>query len=482
MSRIRYVILFSIVLILALTAASAAAQGPPGSWASGIACVNLSATEKATIMLHFYQELDGASKLDFPDEIPAGGSKNYYSPSTPAGVPSPFTGSVVVSSDQQISCSVNTQTQSTGTTADPLRIGTSAGIGDDASTPVYAPQVIKNLSGPGFRWDSYIAVQNTTSSPVDVTVSYKDSGGNSIPAAEETDTIPGQSNRIFYQADNADLPNGIAAATISADDGTSPLAVVVNFYNDGLGAGTSQLHSYNGMFSGADKLYVPRIVRSFYGYNGGLSIQNIGNDPTTFKITFSFAGNEYVYDSPTIAPGAALPLYAPDMSDLDPVDALPVGLRSGSAVIDVQTGGPIIAIVNEDNRGGAGVPAERVGQGSSYNAVPDGTQTETVFFSQVTRNASIFSGGFQIANTTSTGGTCDISYVADADANETGVTLPANGSFQRYGPNVLNLNDGYNAAVSVDCTQPVVGINNLAVNPTSGAFGDSFTQGNGLNQ
>lgn len=476
---------FVIALVMAFVVGvwgSAHAQGPAGSWASGIACVNLDADNAAEINLAFYSEGDGTAVLNFPDTIPAGSSKNYFTPSSPPGVPAGFVGAVVVSSNQPVSCNVNTQKQSSGTQADPYRIATSAGVGlEGAAAEVYAPQVMKQLAG---AWSSYIAVQNTGSAAVDVTVTYVDSAGNPVPGATETVNIPGQSNNIFYQDANTGLPSGfIGAATISAEDGATGLATTVNFYNSGATSGTAQLHSYNGFTGGANTLYVPRIVRNFYGYNGGLSIQNIGAGNATVEITFSFAGNTYTYTSGAIAEGAALALYAPNIADLNPVDALPVGQRFGSAVIEVTSGGPIVAIVNEDNRGGPDVPAERVGQGSSYNAIAAGSETNTVFFAQVARHAgNIFSGGFQVANTTDNATTCDITYVAASGANETGVTLPANGSIARYAPNVPNLPDGYNAGVVVSCGEAVVGISNLAVNPGSGRFGDSFTQGNGLNQ
>jgi hypothetical protein len=327
-------------------------------------------------------------------------------------------------------------------------------------------------------------VQNTTTSAVNVTVSYKNRTGGAVGAATETVSIPGQSNHVFYQTDNANLPDGfIGAATIAAEGGAAPLAVTVNFYNSGSSSDTAQLHSYNGFSSGANVLYVPRIVRNYHGYNGGLSIQNVGNAATTVKITFTFAGKNYVYNSPSIAKGAALPLYAPDINALDPVDGLVNSLRFGSAVIEAAAGGSVVAIINEDNRGGPGIPQERVGQGSSYNAVPNGQQTNTVFFAQITRKASgIFSGGFQVANTTGTAATCDISYSGAPGANENNVALPKNGAIRRYAPDVANLADGYNASVTVQCTQPVVAISNLAAEPGSSKFGDSFTQANGLNQ
>jgi hypothetical protein len=485
MKKARFITGVTILALLLALVPSALAGPPPGNWVSGIACQNLSETDSASITLYFYQEGNSTAVLVYndPTPIPPNGSRNYYTPSSPPGVPEGFLGSVVVASNTPMACNVNTQTTGAGTTSDPYRMGTSAGFADTETSPtMYAPQVMKNLAG---TFSSYIAVQNTTTAATNVTVSYKDRFGAAIPAATETVSIPGQSNHVFYQTDNANLPNGfLGAAVISAQDGTSGLAVTVNFYNSGSSSSTAQLHSYNGFASGANKLLVPRIVRNYYGYNGGMSIQNVGSSTTKVTIDFTFAGGStYTYNSPNIAPGAALALYAPDMPALAGVDLLPVTHRFGSAVIQADPGGEIVAIINEDNRGGVGVPAERVGQGTTYNAILDGTQTDTVFLAQVPRKAGgIFSGGFQVANTTATAGTCSISYNSDTDANETNLTLPANGAIARYAPNVPNLNDGYNASVTVTCNRDIVAISNFAAEPGSGRYGDSFTQANGLNQ
>ena len=82
-------------------------------------------------------------------------------------------------------------------------------------------------------------------------------------------------------------------------------------------------------------------------------------------------------------------------------------------------------------------------------------------------------------NTTGVAGTCTIDYVAVPAAQELNVVLPANSGFLRYAPNVANLTDGFNAAVSVTCTQPIVGISNFQA---VGQYGDSFVQTNGLNR
>jgi hypothetical protein len=388
----------------------------------------------------------------------------------------------VIQSSTPLACNVNTQTTGTGTADNFYRIGTSAGFSDtEAGTTMYAPQVMKNLAG----WYSYISVQNTTDASVTVELTYKNAAGADVPAATESATIPGFSNHVFYQDSNAGLTDGfIGAATVSA---ATPLAVTVNFYNSGATSGEAQLHSYNGFSGGSDTLLIPRVVRRFYGYNGGLSIQNIGTIATAVTIEFSYAGNTYTHVTGSIAPGAALPLYAPNVAELAPVDVLPISQRFGSATITAnEAGAVIVAIVNEDNRGnpadndGNAVPIERVGQGSTYNAILNGSQTSDMFFAQIVNNAGgIFSGGFQVANTSATTGSCTATFVGGTTF---AIPLGAFGSASVYAPNVPGLPDGYNASVSVDCTVDIVGISNLAAKPGSGKLGDSFTQGNGLNQ
>lgn len=482
----KLVIAVTVFAFLLGTLGVAYAQGPAGSYASGIACANLGASP-ANISLSFYNG-DGTVALSYtdPTAIPVGGSRNYFTPSSPAGIPSGFLGSAVVSSDQQLACTVNTQAVGAGlgTVSNPARVDTSAGVtSDKTSSVLFAPQVIKALGG----FNSYVSVQNSENTAQVVYVSYVDRNGVAYPAARESFTIPAQSSHVFYQTQNANLPAGfLGGATITS---TGKLATVVAFYNNAANTASTQFNTYAAFPSGANKVLLPRVVRNYYGYQGGLSVQNVGSAATAVTVTFSFAGNTYVVPNVSINPGATYSPYLPGVAQLAPVDALPVGQRTGNAVVQAAPGGSIVAIVNEDNRGtcnsapGCGVIApEVVGSSNTYTGFPDGVQTTTTFFTQVTRKAgTIYSGGFQLANTTGTATTCNITYSGASAANETNVALAANGSFSRFGPNVANLPDGFNSSVKVVCGQPVVGISNLSARST-GYFGDSFAAANGLNQ
>jgi hypothetical protein len=340
----------------------------------------------------------------------------------------------------------------------------------------------------GSNWNSYIAVQNTESSPITVYVNYASRTGQTYPAARESFNIPAQTTHIFYQASNSNLPSDFLGGAVITS--TGKMAGTINYYNGATSYQTSQFHSYNAFASGANTLFVPRFVRNYYGYNGGLSIQNVGNAPTSVTVRFTFNGVQYVDSTVVVNPGATYSPYAPNIAALNPVDALSVGQRTGSALIQAAAGGTVVAIVNEDNRGTCGaaacpaIPANQVGWGSTYNAYLAGQQTPTSFFAQITSKvgaATQYGGGFQLQNTTGTATTCSISYSGASAANESGVQLAGNGSIFRYAPNVANLPAGFNSSVKVTCGQPIVGIANLAAR-NAAYWGDSMSTTNGLNQ
>jgi hypothetical protein len=473
MKKTAYVLSLLIALSMVLMIVSPVfAARPTGNWRSGIACQNLDAVNDSTVVLTFYPEGSGTAAVTYNSTILAGQSKNWLttSASSMPNFPSPFTGAGVVSSSTPLACNVNTEIQgATGTTSNPYRSGTSQGFNDTSiAVKLYVPQVMREY----FNYNSYVSVQNTGSSTVTVNVKYFDATtGNEVVAAAESASIPAQSSKVFYQSDNTALGTFIGAATIEAADGTTKLAAIANIYNNLANYTAAQLQSYNAVASGSSTLFVPRFVRKFFGYNSGMSVQNIGSVDTTVTITFTFGGTDYVYTSPTIKQNASLPLYAPNITELLGVDSIDMSLRAGSGKIVANApGAVIVAIINEDNRGA--YEAWRSGQGSTYNAPSMGEETGTVFFAQITRRViSIFSGGFQVANTTDQAGV--------PAAQELNVALPANSGFLRFAPNVANLPDGFNAAVTITCTKPIVGISNFqAVNQ----YGDSFVQTNGLNR
>lgn len=459
------VIAFVVVALVAMALPFAAyAQGPSGTYASGISCVNLGSSQ-ATYNITFYDDT-GAQSGQLSGTISAGGNVQYFTPNV-SEIPSGFLGSAVVSSDQPVACSVNTQTSS-GTT----RVGTSNGVSsDDTGTTLYATQVLNDLGG----FTSYVAVQNASDSAADVTATFYDNSGSSVHS--ETVNIPGNSSHVFYQDDGNLSAGFIGSATFEAVDGTTPLAGTVNFYNDGSSADTAQFLSYNTFTSGANTAYLPRLVKNIsgVGYTSGFSCQNLGPGSVDLEMNVTFtdqSDNSTVTATLTrtgLSEGQAWAAYLGNATGTA-LDGVSRGY--GSAVVTTTGGtGTVACTVNEDVR----APFANAGQGSTYSGIPDGEQSNTMFFPQVVALGSgSFEGGFQIANTTGTAATCD--YEFSDGTTVTGQALAANGSNSVFAPNHVS---SFNGSVTVNCDQPIVGIYNLTI---FGGDGDPFATNNGVNQ
>jgi hypothetical protein len=493
----KLIVIIAIFSLLAIPASSVAAKtsvaqplksGPSGTYSTEIFCTNVGSSATTVMQIKFYGSDSSTVILSYSDTTPidAGTSRSYFTPSLSPSLPNPFIGSAVVSADQPMECNVNTELvdANVGTSAVPARFGSAGGLdSSQIGTTLFLPQVCKSYSG----WSSYFAVQNTESTAITVSVSYADRYGVAYPSANESVSVPAQSNHIFYLEDNGNIPsNFLGGATVTS---TGKMAGIVNFYYTGADYTTAQFLSYTAFSSGANKLLVPNFVRNFYGYQGGLSVQNVGGANTSVTITFTFAGSSYVYTSGTIVPGATIALYAPDITEIAAVDSLPVNQRTGSAVIQAATGGLIVANVNVDNRNTCTasscgtITTNSLGQSATYSAVNNGTQTNTVYFVQVARHVGTadFSGGYAYSNTTSNATTCSVTFPSAPAANQTGVALAANDTNSIYAPNVTNLPDGFNGSVIVTCGQPIIGISNISARNTA-YLGDSYGQANGFNR
>lgn len=475
MKRIRMILLvFLVVAGLLSIATSASAQG--GTWVSGIMIVNLNTGQPANITVKFYwaegQPLAGQVALSFDDIIPVGGSKSYYVPSSSktAGLPANFVGSVVVSSDVAVAATLNTQVPSgSGATPSNLnRVGTASSVSNAYQT-MYVPEVMKAYGG----WNSYVAIQNTTGTTATVVIHYYNaSNGAEVTAAKQTLPIHPFSTLVFHQSDNTNLlSNWVGSAVIT---GTQALAGICNFYNAGTSVATAAFLSYNAFGAGATILSVPRIVRNYYNYQGGLTIQNIGTSNTDVTINFFINGNTYTKTLTAIVPNSSRVLYMPNITELGSAAG------SGSAII-TSSGQPIVAIVNEDNR--------ILGQGATYNASLAGTETNVVVFPQVTSRFYGYSSGMQvqIMGSSATTLTMILSMAGHADTIVTAVVQPHQ-SWSGFAPNMVSYK-GFNGSVTVVSDQLIVGIANLSYRadtiPADGwapNYGDSYANYNGVNK
>jgi hypothetical protein len=467
-----------VAVLLAVTVAGAGAF-PAGDWVSGVTVANLSATDTGVWIS--FRNPDGTEALGFDGgTILGNGAKTWYLPSHVPGLPDPFLGSAIVEAEQPIAATVNTQLPSG---SNPARVGTSVGISSPAPT-VYATQVMKEYYG----WNSYCAVQNTGVDAVMVTSYFYNAAGTEVDS--DTQSIPGSASYIFDQSIDTELAAGFTGSAKFVSDVDHPLAVVCNFYNSGAAADSAQFHSYNGISEGGSVLYVPRVVKDYYGYQSGLKVQNVGTEALTVDVVYTFGGTNYTQTSTSIGPGQAWGPYLGDAAQLPASMAAVSG--SGSAVISVNSPNAnkaIIATINEDNRVG---PA---GRGVTYRAALGSDASATLIFPQVTSEYYGYSSGIQIAKTSAGTLNCTANYSANGPVAAFSVNFQltdAVPSWSQFAPdasgmNAGNSNDDYNGAVTVSCPGgSVIGISNLSFRadrdtryPT--LLGDSFTTARGIN-
>ena len=492
MKKVSVVILLTLILGLLPLNGDVRAQGPSGDWVSSIFCLNQDNTE-GVISLAFYEEGSSVPISTIDDVIEPLKSKYYY-PSDLSSLTS-FAGSVLLSSSTNISCSTQMSNSSVGTQGDPFRFGASGGFSASSAAPImYVSQVLKNFSSGQFGWyESYIAIQNTSSSDVTIKVEYSDRGLGKLPSATREYLISGQSGKIVYLEENNDLPLGfLGSAKISAvDPSTTPLVVQAVFYNDGSNYNKAQFHAFNGTSQGESKLYAPFVMRNFYDFNAGINVVNVGSTKTSFKIVFTIGRSSvhtYTYQLPReVNPDELVAFFLPDIDELDPVDQLPITERAGSAIIyatdlegNLNPSGELISNINFRNDGRDPNNPNFGGQSVTYNAVGDDQSSQTMYIPNIQNEVgnAKFTSGINVANLTSSAGTCTYTFVDDPTVSWT-QPLPANGIYSILVSNIPDLDKGYSSGAIVNCNVNAIAIITMRAN-ASNYWGDSQTAINAL--
>ena len=368
MRSMRLVFAMSMLLVAVLVPSSAFAQ-PSGTFVTGIACLNLEGVA-STAEIQFYKA-DGTSTKITKDPFLA--PWQIFSPNE-SGIPTGLSAGVV-SSAKKVACSINTQTASGSAVT---RVGSASGLGsDEIGTKIFATQIANKLGG---TFDTYVAVQNATSSDTQVTAKYFDSTGAQV--FSETKTIKGFASNVWYQS-QAGLPSGfIGSATFESNNGAQ-LAGVVALYNSGDSNSTAQFLSFNTPNKGAAKVFLPRLAKNLsgVGYTSGWACQNLGPGDASMEmnVTFKDQGTGSTVTAKLTKTGVKVGqswlgfLGSPTGSSLDNIQK---GFGSG---VVTATGGQIACTANEDNR------TNFPGLGSTYNGVPDGKQTNKIFLAQIGR-------------------------------------------------------------------------------------------------
>jgi len=168
-------------------------------------------------------------------------------------------------------------------------------------TTVYLPNITKTLGGPS-GWYTPFIVQNV--SPGTITALHVDfyrfSDGVKMASRDVCAVKAGTSYALVPNL-MSDLPDWSQFSVVAQ----SFMAPVVGVVNEQQGGGAlAEAGSYTGATAGATTVYLPNVVRRFFGFHTPFIIQNLGAIQTTATISLvSFDGTKSATLSRTIDPG-----------------------------------------------------------------------------------------------------------------------------------------------------------------------------------
>lgn len=268
MRRIVSAALIAIVLA-SLAAGAASAQL---STVTSFQIQNLSG-DTATVRIMFYDQTgDEVTTATVSDTI-AGDASKLYTQGNNDDLPSGFLGSVVVSASRPVAGMTVQKTAN----ADESRQyqGTYGAFREyQAAGTFYLPTIMDAF----YQYTTEVSVQNAGSTDVDVLLSYTGGYTDSVAGLK-----PGEAH-IFDNAATAGMPEGYIGSGVVTASGGEVVAIVNQINEEAVEEQTYQGFSPDG---GGMNLYVPLLMRQFYGYYSSVKVQKVGAGSTDVTITYS---------------------------------------------------------------------------------------------------------------------------------------------------------------------------------------------------
>lgn len=444
-------VLVALLVIAASTLVSAAPPTPSGptgyfTYSAGFQVQNLSASV-ATIAATYYKP-DGTVQATVPDTISANGSKTYYPLSA---VPSGYSGSVVLTSDQPVAAIVNVL--GNGGVAGASYTAMSAG-----SSPVSLPVLMKGNYG----FNTWFNVQNTSTSAANVTVTYSDSG-----ALAPVTIQPGAAH-TFLQASETHSAKVFSGVVTSSQ----PVAVAV------MEEDPKTLFAYSGFPSSAATTnpVMPLVNANNFGFVTGIQIQNTGGSSTNVTVSYtpSLAGTACT-ETQTVPSNQSVSfaLYAFTYSPRPAGDTTNCTLGQkfvGSAKVTANSASQNL-VVNV-NQLYPGV------KGEAYGGFNPSLGTRKVVFPLIMDRNYGYNTGLNVMNVNSSGSTT-VTCTFSGSSYTASATLAPGQSLSDYeGGKIANGYVGSATCTASNVSDKIVG----TVNELGSGTGDQFLVYEGINQ
>ena len=204
-----------------------------------------------------------------------------------------------------------------------------------ATTTLYLPNVTKTLGGPGGFQTPFI-VQNVGAVATDLEVTfYRFADGAIVTQRSVSSLAPGASFADIPNND-ADLPGDAQFSVVVRSFGSQVVSVVNEH------GGTIEADAYAAIATGATTVYLPNIVRRFFGFHSPIICQNLGTANASLTATFvSFDGS---------APRATVTrTVAPGQSQFIEPNGEPTLVDGKQYAVTITSDQPIGVVVNTHN-------------------------------------------------------------------------------------------------------------------------------------
>jgi len=194
----------------------------------------------------------------------------------------------------------------------------------------------------------------------------------------------------------------------------------------------------------------PPLMKAHNGWDTGIQVQNVGQQPTNVRIDYTASGapNVIATDQGTLQPGESRTFYTPE------VQALPFDFV-GSAIITSDNNQPLVAIVNETKY--------QLGTAMTYTALTNGATTLIAPLAYKAAEGG-YSTGVQVQNLSNQPAPVAVTIFTERGEPISGFNdqIAPNGSATYYLPVVQQVGPNFRGAVVVQSTngQPLAAVIN----------------------
>ena len=434
MKVIRYAMLVALIAVaFAVSGSTNSARAQSRTFSTGFQIQNLSSSV-AHVTISFYPEGSGTPLAPVSTTINPNSSTTYAT--LPSAVTAGFSGAAVISADQKVAAIVNVVSPDLS-----LSFGGAAYSGFTAGSHTASlPVIFKNY----FSFNTFFNVQNVSSSPASVTVTYSNG------ATEGPFTIQPGSARRYDQSTNGGLPNNFfGSASVSSNQDIAATLIEV---------GPTTLLGYNGFTGGSTNPVFPLVNANNFGFQTGIGIQNIGGSPATVTVSYtpSAAGTACTETQTIGAHSSAAFAINAFVSSVAGENCANGATFVGSARVTANNPGgtsmPLVAIVNQLN--------QSTNKGGSYDAFDPASATSTVVFPLIQDRFFGYFTGFSIMNVGSAATPINCSF-SGSSVHQNTASLAPGASFTAQQLNQIgNQYNGSGTCVATASGAKIVGIAN----------------------